>query len=49
MAFEPVFQYVINPNSFWNPSTVTRPKDGVYIGGTFVVPLGVLLGIAAPT
>ncbi len=49
MAFEPVFQYVINPNSFFNPNTSARAKDGVYFGGTFVVPLGILLGIAAPT
>ncbi|PNG24891.1 porin [Methylocella silvestris] len=49
MAFEPVFQYVINPNSFFNPSTATRPKDGIYVGGTFIVPLGLMLGIAAPT
>ncbi len=47
LAFEPVFQYLINPNSFFNPVTAARPKDGVYIGGTFVVPLGILLGASA--
>jgi porin len=49
LAFEPVVQYLINPNSFFNPVTAARPKDGVYIGGTLVVPLGILLGIAAPS
>lgn len=48
-AFEPVVQYVVNPNSYWNPLTPTHPKDGFYIGGTVVVPVGVILGIGAPT
>lgn len=48
LAFEPVVRYVFNPNSFFNPLTPTRPKNGVYVGGTVVVPLGVLLGMQAP-
>ncbi len=47
LAIEPVFQYLINPNSFFNPVTANRPKDGVYVGATLVVPLGILLGISA--
>ncbi|WP_158810342.1 carbohydrate porin [Beijerinckia sp. L45] len=47
LAFEPVAQYIIHPNSFFNPVTPIHPKDGFYLGGTVVVPVGVLLGIAA--
>ncbi|KQO71625.1 porin [Methylobacterium sp. Leaf465] len=46
VILEPVIQYVVNPNSFWNPYTARRPKDGVYGGFTLVVPLGTLLGLA---
>ena len=46
-AFEPVVQYDLNPNSFFNPATPTRAHRGVYIGGTFVVPVGTILGLAA--
>jgi len=45
-AFEPVFQYTIHPNSYFNPVTATHAHDGVYLGGTFVVPVGVILGLA---
>ena len=47
LAFEPVVQYIVNPNSYYNPLTPVHPKDGFYLGGTVVVPVGVLLGIAA--
>ncbi|GEP12062.1 carbohydrate porin [Methylobacterium gnaphalii] len=46
VILEPVVQYVVNPNSFWNPYTARRAKDGVYGGFTLVVPLGTLLGLA---
>ncbi len=49
MAFEPVVQYAVNPNSFFNPLTPSKAHDGVYIGGTYVVPIGVILGFAAAT
>lgn len=45
-AFEPVVQYAINPNSFFNPLTATRAHRGVYLGGTYVIPVGVILGLA---
>jgi porin len=44
-AFEPVVQYVIHPNSFYNPLTPARAKDGVFTIGTLVIPLGTLLGL----
>ena len=47
MAFEPVVQYAINPNSYFNPLTPTKAHTGVYLGGTYVVPIGVILGFAA--
>ena len=46
VILEPVVQYVVNPNSFWNPYTARRAKDGIYAGFTLVVPLGTLLGLA---
>jgi len=46
VILEPVVQYLVNGNSFWNPYTARRPKDGVYGGFTLVVPLGTLLGLA---
>jgi porin len=46
VIIEPVVQYVVNPNSFWNPFTARRAKDGFYAGATLVVPLGTLLGLA---
>jgi porin len=45
MAFEPVVQYVINPNSFYNPLTSQRSRDGIFAIGTLVIPVGVLLGL----
>ncbi len=44
-AFEPVFQYEINPNSFYNPTSAVKAKDGVYLGATLVIPVGILLGL----
>ncbi len=49
MAFEPVVQYAVNPNSFFNPLTPVKAHDGVYLGGTYVIPIGVILGFAAAT
>lgn len=46
IVLEPVVQYVVNPNSFWNPYTARRAKDGFYGGFTLVIPLGTLLGLA---
>ncbi|MDR3460783.1 MAG: carbohydrate porin [Beijerinckiaceae bacterium] len=45
MGFEPVAQYEIHPDSYFNPLTPVHARDGWYLGGTFVVPIGVLLGI----
>ncbi len=44
--FEPVVQYLVNGNSFWNPFTPNRSKDGFYVGATLIVPLGSILGLA---
>ena len=44
-AFEPVFQYEINPNSYFNPTSAVKAKDGVYLGATLVVPVGIILGL----
>ncbi len=44
--FEPVVQYLVNGNSYWNPFTANRPKDGFYVGATLIVPLGAILGLA---
>ena len=45
LAFEPVVQYAINPNSFYNPLTARRPRDGVFAIGTLIIPVGLLLGL----
>ena len=39
-------QYLVNGNSYWNPYTANRTKDGFYVGATLIVPLGQLLGLA---
>lgn len=44
--FEPVVQYLIDGNSFYNPYTANRPRDGFYVGGSLIVPLGVMLGLS---
>ena len=49
MAFEPIAQYEIHPDSYYNPLKPVHARDGWYPGGTCVIPLGVLLGIQAPT
>jgi porin len=46
IAFEPVVQYLVHPNDFYNPYSARRARDGVYVGGTLVVPIGVMLGLA---
>ena len=48
-AFEPVVDYTVNPNNYWNPTSTKKVHDGVYLGGTLAVPLGVILGLSAPT
>jgi porin len=47
MAFEPVVQYEINPNSYFDPMTPLKAHNGVYLGGTYVIPLGTMLGLQA--
>jgi carbohydrate-selective porin OprB len=44
--FEPVVQYLVNGNSFWNPFTANRTRDGVYVGATLIVPLGSIFGLS---
>jgi len=44
-AIEPVFQYEINPNSYFNPTSPVKARDGVYLGSTLVVPVGIILGL----
>ena len=46
LAFEPTLQYAINPNSFYNPLTAMRPRDGIFAIGTLIIPVGILLGIS---
>ena len=45
LAFEPTVQYAVNPNSFYNPLTARRPRDGIFAIGTLIIPVGILLGI----
>ena len=47
LAFEPVLQYVVHPNSFYNPLTPVRAKDGLFAIGTLIIPVGALLGLSA--
>ncbi|KQO59126.1 MULTISPECIES: carbohydrate porin [unclassified Methylobacterium] len=44
--FEPVIQYLVNGNSYWNPYTANRSKDGFYVGATLIVPLGAIFGLS---
>ncbi len=44
--FEPVVQYLVNGNSYWNPYTANRAKDGFYVGATLIVPLGAIFGLS---
>jgi porin len=48
VAFQPFVQYDINNDTFYNPNSKYVPRDGVVIGGTVIVYLGRLLGLAAP-
>lgn len=47
LAFEPVLQYAWNLNSFYNPLTAARPRDGIYVCGVLIIPVGALLGLVA--
>ncbi len=38
VVLEPVVQYLVNGNSYFNPFTARRPKDGFYGGFTLSVP-----------
>lgn len=44
--FEPVVQYLVNGNSYWNPYTPNRCKDGFFVGASLIVPLGLIFGLA---
>ncbi|KMO36236.1 porin [Methylobacterium variabile] len=46
VGFEPVLQYVVNADSFYEPYSARRAKDGVFVGASLVVPLGTMLGLA---
>ncbi|WP_108683284.1 carbohydrate porin [Methyloceanibacter sp. wino2] len=46
MVLESVAQYIVNPNSYYNPYTAERPDEGFYLGATLKVPLGKFAGIA---
>ncbi len=46
LAFEPVLQYGINLNSYYDPFTARRARDGVFAIGMLVIPVGVLLGLS---
>ena len=48
-AFEPVVDYTVNPNNFWNPTAPTQVHPGFYLGGTVAIPIGVIFGIQAAT
>jgi porin len=45
IIFEPTVQYAVDPNSYYNPFTSRQAKDGVYVAGTVVIPIGKLLGL----
>ncbi|MFH6783014.1 MULTISPECIES: carbohydrate porin [Methylobacterium] len=47
IGFEPVIQYVVNADSFYEPYTARRARDGVFVGAALVVPLGTMLGLTA--
>lgn len=46
ISFEPVVQYLVNGNSYWNPYTPDRCKDGFFVGASLIVPLGLIFGLA---
>jgi len=41
-----VLQYGINLNSYYDPFTARRARDGVFAIGMLVIPVGVLLGLS---
>ncbi|APH57318.1 Porin [Granulibacter bethesdensis] len=45
IALEPVVQYVLNPDSYYNPYSARRPRDGWYAGAALIVPVGAILGL----
>ena len=47
MAIEPIAQYATNPNSFYNPTSPVKARDGVYLGVNFLAPVGAILGMSA--
>lgn len=47
MAIEPIVQYVINPNTYYNPYTDKKPSDGFVVGGAFTLNFGDILGLTA--
>ncbi len=44
--FEPVVQYVVTGDPYWNPYAANRSKDGVDVGATRIVPLAAIFGLA---
>ena len=46
VILEPVVQYVVNPNSYWNPTPPAAPRMASTAASPSVVPLGTLLGLA---
>ncbi|MET3481184.1 MULTISPECIES: hypothetical protein [unclassified Methylobacterium] len=44
--FEPVVQYVVNGDPYWNPYAANRSKDGVDVDATRIVPLAAIFGLA---
>lgn len=47
IGFEPVLQYVVNADSFYEPYTARRARDGIFVGASLAVPLGAILGLTA--
>lgn len=47
IGFEPVLQYVVNADTFYEPYTARRARDGIFVGASLAVPLGAILGLAS--
>lgn len=47
IGLEPVVQYVVNADAFYEPYTARRARDGVFVGASLVMPLGTILGLAS--
>jgi hypothetical protein len=45
MSVEPIVLYAFDPNSFYNPDSAVRGKDGYYVAVNVVLPLGEILGL----